>query len=668
MSNSNESKIQTALKNAGIPTNFYVLDHFPRKYEEFSLTENEALYAVGDRLVIQGYINDLREISKSSRLSIIRIEFISLNGFKFGFMAYNQPYLLKKPIGSVYLYTISGRVKSRAEIVFETLQDGGYDVSKTFRPIYTLPKEVKNYQFSQLISNCLKQYEGKIYDTIPSDFLCKRNLLTREEMYQKIHFPLSKEEIRKAIYTLKYEEALLFSLRSQIVKENSRRPREASLLRGSKEIDIIKNLFVNIPFSLTESQKKAVRDIYNDMNSPFLMNRLIQGEVGSGKTLVAAMALFFNAISERQGVIMVPSETLANQHFVTLTKLFASESITTIGLLRSSLSAKEKKEMLDKLENGQINIIVGTHALFSKNVRYKNLGLVIIDEQHKFGTLQRKELFNKGANADVLMMSATPIPRTLSLSLFGELDVSEIEENPTGVARNVETKILSANSPNIYVAIQKALEDKRNIFIVAPQIDGGKQNISIEYLFQRFADLYPNLVTIMHGKKKASEQKEVMDDFISCRKPILLATSIVEVGIDVTNATLMIVYGADHFGLASLHQLRGRIGRDGSPSKFILISDENATGLGQKRLSVISETDDGLEIAAYDLKMRGPGEIEGIKQTGNSEFKYINPVRDNKLLRLAKADATYILDHAFEQKYQYIIRKANQERDDNIKA
>jgi len=399
------------------------------------------------------------------------------------------------------------------------------------------------------------------------------------------------------------------------------------------------------------------------MNSPFLMNRLIQGDVGSGKTIVAAIALFFNYLLKKQGVIMVPSDTLARQHYVTFCQLFKGFPNISISLLVGSLKASEKKKILDNMRDGELKIVVGTHALFSKKVEYKDLGMIVIDEQHRFGTLQRNDIVKKSeSNSDVLMMSATPIPRTLSLSLFGEIDVSYIEENPSASNRDVETKIYAPGSSRIVTTINQVLDDNKRVFIVAPKIKEDSFGVSAEEIYSTYNEMYPGKVQILHGKVDKSKQIQVMNDFISGKMPILISTTIVEVGLDIKDASLMIVYGAGNFGLASLHQLRGRIGRDGSPATFILVSNEENEKQKQ-RLDVIKNTTDGALIAATDLTMRGPGEIEGIKQSGSRDYKYIDPIADKKLIALAKLDADHILNNHSNPKYQYIIKKASETKD-----
>jgi ATP-dependent DNA helicase RecG len=392
----------------------------------------------------------------------------------------------------------------------------------------------------------------------------------------------------------------------------------------------------DLPYGLTQDQRQALFEIIDDMKRPQVMMRLLQGDVGSGKTIVAALALYANYTRRQQGALMVPTETLAKQHFKTIQSLFAANGIQ-VSLLLGSFNASQKAQVKERLSEGGVDILIGTHALFSEDVKFLNLGLAIIDEQHRFGVNQRDALKDKGAEADLLLMSATPIPRTLALSVYGDLDVSTLMQFPFS-NRQVTTRLHHPEDKDIGQAIAAALMNRKRIYVIAPTIQDKTQGTyAVETLFEEYSKLYPHQVSLLHGKLTSEEKEEALNLFASGKKPILISTTVIEVGIDVKEATLMIIYDANHFGLASLHQLRGRIGRDGSHSLCILLTEDFDEEI-VSRLEVLVQSNDGFYIAEEDLKRRGPGELLGSKQSGLPEFSYINLVTDFKILEAAKKD------------------------------
>jgi ATP-dependent DNA helicase RecG len=376
---------------------------------------------------------------------------------------------------------------------------------------------------------------------------------------------------------------------------------------------------------------QAVEDIVKDLNGHRRMYRLLQGDVGSGKTVVAALALYANSLRKNQGALMAPTDALAKQHFKTLQALFKSQSLR-IALLVGGLSSAEKKAIKESLLDGTIDILVGTHALFSQDTEFFSLGLAIIDEQHRFGVNQRDLLKDKGRQADLLMMSATPIPRSLAMTVYSDMDISTLTQFPFA-SRQVKTKIVEEQDALIDYAIEAALEQQKRIYVVAPKImesSSGKQ--SVVTLYQHYAKKYPKKVTLLHGKLDGEEKEDALHKFSTGYTPIIVSTTVIEVGIDVKPATVMIIHDADTFGLASLHQLRGRIGRDGSEALCLLvIQDQQLEGL--ERLKVLVDSNDGFYIAEQDLQLRGPGELMGSKQSGLPGFQYINIVKDFSILQ-----------------------------------
>jgi ATP-dependent DNA helicase RecG len=451
----------------------------------------------------------------------------------------------------------------------------------------------------------------------------------------------SLEDVHQGMRVLKYEEALLFELRTQIVRGENR----ALVKDYRRHIDREKlaNFIATLPYRLTADQKQALEEGLTDMDSPHVMYRLLQGDVGTGKTLVAALLAYANHLRSEQTALMAPTDALARQHFETLKALFKGTNME-IGLLVGAMSAEEKHNVLEDLSDGTLDLVIGTHSLFSKGVEYAYLGLAIIDEQHKFGVNQRSLLLDKGEHADLLLMSATPIPRTLAMTLYGDLDVSSLTAFPSG-KRNVTTKLVLSSDPQIPLEIEKSLQSSHRVYVVVPQIEGEeeKDETSVKAIGELYKKRYPNKVTILHGQMKEEDKTVAMMAFRSGLCPILVATSLIEVGLDVKPANLMIIYSPSFFALSSLHQLRGRIGRDGTPALCLLALSGKEEDEDKAKLNVLLSTDDGFKIAEADLRLRGPGELAGVKQSGLPDFSYANLIDDFKIFECARDDAAAIL-------------------------
>ena len=442
-----------------------------------------------------------------------------------------------------------------------------------------------------------------------------------------------------------------------MIRENNK-----SLAKIKKEaIDLssCSNFLNNLPFTLTEDQIKASEEIINDMNQSSLMYRLLQGDVGTGKTLVSFIALYANYVRGDQGALMAPTDALARQHYENAKELFKGTKIK-IALLLGSTPISEKKVIYDDLKDGYIDIVIGTHALFSKSVVYSSLGLVIIDEQHRFGVNQRIALANKGDHADLLMMSATPIPRSLALTLYGDLDISTLAVFPNK-KRNVITEIVHSEDEHIYQIINDSIKENKKVYIVAPLIDYREdERYSVDKLYARYLLKYPGKVGLLHGKMKSEDKESALTKFYSGELPILVSTQVIEVGIDVKNANTMVIYDASNFGLASLHQLRGRIGRDGNLAHCLLTLDEDDEE-SKNRLEILCKSEDGFFIAEEDMRLRGPGELAGNKQSGIPNFAFLNIVDDFKIFVVARDDAKYILANQDNKSFSYIIKQAEKE-------
>jgi ATP-dependent DNA helicase RecG len=628
----------TALLESINVNNFVdVINYIPRTYEDFTPTE-ETLLIDKQKIVLTGTIASRPIYSKLRRVSKITFSFLSKRQNHYQIVAFNRPYLLKTLIeGDVY--TIKGHYdSSTVSINLIAMIKGKVKEDNYFRPIYSLPNGINNYQFSQLVKKAFKQIDyQQITDYVPKHLKLKYQLIDKYKALNKLHFPNKKSDVIAGMRVLKYEECYRYALKIKKIKETNKQliKEEKKAIDTKKINEIVKKL----PFRLTDDQKKAIQEIVLDMNGDNLMYRLLQGDVGSGKTVIAALALYANKLRGDQGALMVPTDALAKQHYQTLKAIFADFDVN-IALLVGSLSEKEKRTIKEFLLDGVIDVIIGTHALFSEDVIYQSLGLAVIDEQHRFGVNQRDLLANKGKHADILMMSATPIPRSLAMTIYADMDVTTLTTNPFK-DRQVKTKIIDVQSSQIYRSIEQTLSKKRCIYVIAPVIDEGKKSIfAVEKLYKEYLKRYPGKVTLLHGRLDEEEKQMALNDFKNGVKPILVSTTVVEVGIDVRQASLMIIYDAQQFGLATLHQLRGRIGRDGNEAICYLLTEQEEE-ISLNRLDILVKSNDGFLIALEDLKQRGPGELMGHRQAGIPQFNYVNLVKDFKILSLAIKDAYF---------------------------
>lgn len=643
-------RLNYLLGQMGIFTPYDVINHLPRRYEDFSYTEEKDLKDK-QRVVLFGKVISIPKIIKAKGVTVSTFDFMSQNRHYYKVVFFNQPYLnnMVKIDGE---YSIIGTFNlKRNEIDGQKILKGEVPNEERLKPVYSLPKEFQNYLFAKLALKALNELQGKIYPLVPYDYINKYHLVNKEVALNWAHHPHNYQEVTQALRHLKYEEALLFSIKNQLIRENNK-----SLSKIRKEpidLDICKPFLDTLPYKLTEDQRKASEEIINDMNQNALMYRLLQGDVGTGKTLVSFVALYANSLRGDQGALMAPTDALARQHYANALKTF-KDSKLKIALLLGSTPASEKKQIKDDLREGYIDIIIGTHALFSKDVQYSSLGLVVIDEQHRFGVNQRIALANKGEHADLLMMSATPIPRSLALTLYGDLDISTLYTFPS-TKRDVKTMIFKSDNERIFKAVDYALSNDKQVYIIAPLIDFSEDGrFSVEQLYAKYAFRYRAAVGLLHGKMKQEEKEQVLDKFYKGEIKILVSTQVVEVGIDVKNANTMIIYDATHFGLASLHQLRGRIGRDGSKSFCILVTNEEDAD----KLDILTRSEDGFAIAEEDMKQRGPGELAGVKQSGIPDFAFLNIIDDYKIFVVARDDAREIIKNKEDKKYQWLIKYA----------
>ena len=501
-------------------------------------------------------------------------------------------------------------------------------------PVYHLVKGINNKSINNYINKALLL--NKEIDYIPKKINDKYTFMSKKEALFNIHNPSNEKKLKQAIIRCKYEELFIFMLKiNELINRNKK------LLGYKKNINIDKiNEFISIlPFELTIDQKKCLNDILDDLKSDKRMNRLIQGDVGSGKTIVSIISMYALYLCNYQSALMAPTEILARQHYENIVKLFEGYDIN-VCLLLGSTKKSEKKKIYEDIENGNIDIIVGTHAIIGEDIKYNNLGLVITDEQHRFGVNQRNNLRNKGNMPDVLYMSATPIPRTYALTIYGDMDISIIKSMPSGRKKVITEVYDPCDIKDVLYKIKNELDLNHQIYIVSPLIEGSEdESEDIDKLEKKFKLAFKNYnIGILHGKLSPKEKEKIMNEFLEKQIDILISTTVIEVGVDVKNATMIVIFDAYKFGLATLHQLRGRVGRNDFQSYCILVSSKDS-----KRLEIMKETNDGFVLAEEDLKLRGYGDLFGVKQSGDMTFKIANLTKDYSILIKAKNDSEQVL-------------------------
>jgi len=566
-------------------------------------------------------------------------------------LCFNRPWLDKKLVTgerfNLYgrFYYKYGEIQSSSFEIEDTDSDGGF--ARIF-PVYPLSSGLSQAMMRRFTSRALEIYAKNIENELPDIIIEKYNLMEKRNAIKAVHFPSGMEELAAAKKTLIYEE--LFYLEVIVGKRSLERGRR---IKNTLVEDVKNDVFTplqnklaeRLPFSLTKGQKAAVTEINRDMSGGIPMARLLQGDVGSGKTLVSFLAALKAVEEGGQAAIMAPTELLARQHAQNAGRLLEPLGIH-IAFLTGNIKTAGRKELLKNLLDGTIDIVVGTHALFSRDVEYKNLKLVVIDEQHRFGVTQRALIMTKGENPALLMMSATPIPRTLALTVFGDMDVSVIKDMPEGRKPVITHLAKESNEKKVYDFIRGELEKGRQAYFVYPLIEGGEDIKDAVSMADRLAnEVFPKYKTaLIHSKLTEDEKRKTMDDFSGGEIKILAATSVVEVGVDVPNAACMVVEHAERFGLSALHQLRGRVGRGKEQSYCFLVYSDELTEDGKTRLKVMLENNDGFIIAEEDLKLRGPGQIAGTEQSGYLLLGIANPVRDTEELERARTDAFGILE------------------------
>ncbi|MEC5422731.1 ATP-dependent DNA helicase RecG [Virgibacillus sp. C22-A2] len=643
-----------------------LLNNYPYKYNVFEIKPLSELIH-DDKVTIEGRVIHEPSLTyygkNKSRLSFtLEVEGVAIKAVMF-----NRAFA-KKQIHAGDMITLTGKWDThRLQITVSSYKTGPAENHAEIQSIYSVKGDVTNYKLKKIIKNALSAYSNDIDEMVPQRYLNAYKLPNRKDALLTIHFPPNRLALKHARRRFIYEEFLLFQLKMQLLRKLKREATQGNAQHyDSEKVKEFVNIF---PFTLTEAQNKSLNQLLTDMKSPYRMNRLLQGDVGSGKTAVAAVCLYASITAGKQGALMVPTEILAEQHYQSLTKLFGERA--QIVLLTGSVKGKRRREMVEAIKSHNVQIVVGTHALIQDDVYFNDLGLVIVDEQHRFGVNQRRTLRDKGLNPDVLFMTATPIPRTLAITAFGDMDVSVIDEMPVG-RKEIETYWIKENAlDRVLGFIEKRIMLKEQAYVICPLIEeSDKLDIQNAVdLYHQLQEYYPDNIKIglMHGRLSTDEKDSIMKDFAANRIQILVSTTVVEVGVNVPNATIMVIYDAERFGLSQLHQLRGRVGRGEQQSYCILIADPKGE-VGKERMRIMTETTNGFELSEQDLKLRGPGDFFGKKQSGLPDFKVADMVHDYKALETARNDAQEIIEmNMLEQDEEFYKLKQYLENDSFLK-
>lgn len=631
------------LNKLGIYTIEDVITYYPREYEDRSKLKLINELNDGENCSFEGAISGrVVETRLRKNLTIQKVNITDHTG-KLTAIWFNQSFVKRilKPEAKYIFYGNIAKKYNKTEVqnpIYEKVE--GCEPKKTCRivPVYSLTAKLTQTIIRDVIENALELVSGNVTEVLPKEVIEKYNLVDKDFSLKNIHFPNNYEDFQKARYRLVFEELFMLQLKLLKIKHSYQEQKKGVKF---KKVEEIKDFINGLPFKLTESQLKAFSDIEKDMDSDKIMNRLIQGDVGSGKTIVAVLSMLKAVKCGYQAAMMVPTEILAQQHFSTIRELLLNYDIK-IEMLIGSISKAGKSEITDRINDGSVDIVIGTHALLEDGVCFNRLGLVVTDEQHRFGVRQRSILSNKDSNPDVLVMSATPIPRTLALILYGDLDISIIDQLPPG-RKQVKTYVVdNSMRERINKFLRKIIFEGHQVFIVCPlveesdEIDARSAQDTADILARNvFCDLRVGLI---HGKMKSKDKDIVMQGFVKGNIDILVSTTVIEVGVDVPNATVMVVENAERFGLAQLHQLRGRVGR-GDAQAYCILFNEAKSSIAIERMKVMQETNDGFIISEKDLELRGPGDFFGTRQHGLPDLKIANLYKDMEILKVAQEAA-----------------------------
>lgn len=632
----------SVLTEMGIRTIEDLLEYFPYRYEDYRLRDLAEVQH-DERVTVEGKVHSEPSLAyygkKKSRLTFRLL----VGRYLISVICFNRPYY-KKQLSINQIVTVSGKWdKNRQTITLQDLSFSTHESKQDLEPVYTVKGSLTMKQLRKHMVNALREFGSQVPENLPEQIRHTYKLMQKAEAVKTVHLPLSHEELKHARRRFVYEEFLLFQLKMQALRKVQRELSKGITHEFSEEA--LNGFIQTLPFTLTDAQSKVLEEIIADMKSPYRMNRLLQGDVGSGKTVVAAISMYAAIVSGYQSALMVPTEILAEQHANSLSSLFEPLHLK-VALLTSSVKGKRRRELLERLSKGDIHIMVGTHALIQDEVNFQRLGLVITDEQHRFGVGQRRVLREKGESPDVLFMTATPIPRTLAITAFGEMDVSVIDQLPAG-RKTIETYWVKHNLlDRILGFVDKEVKKGRQAYVICPLIEESEK-LDVQNAIDVHAMLVHSFspawnVGLMHGRLHPNEKEAVMREFSENKTQILVSTTVVEVGVNVPNATIMVIYDAERFGLSQLHQLRGRVGRGSEQSYCILLADPKSE-TGKERMKIMTETNDGFVLSEKDLELRGPGDFFGKKQSGLPEFRVADMVHDYRALETARADAAKLI-------------------------
>lgn len=644
------SKTVANLKKLNINTIEDLITYYPFRYDVIKRSDINNIND-NDNIIIDGICENIPSVFYINR-KLDKMNFrINTNSFIFNVVIYNRGFLKSKLKPGTEITVVGKYDKKHNLITAYNLELSLLNDTPRIEAVYHSTYGLTSKQIEKYISK-IKDYEVTNY--IPDYLMKKYDFIDKKSAIKEIHNPTSLENLKIARIVLKYEELFLFMLKMNYLKMH----KNVKGLQRNVDKKLVDEFINDLPFTLTTDQMQCVNDIYNDLVSEKRMNRLVQGDVGSGKTIVSFIAIYINYLSGYQSALMAPTEILAEQHFININKIFEKHNIK-VELLTGK--TKNKKKIYEDLENNKIDCIIGTHALFTDNVKYNNLGLVITDEQHRFGVNQRSSLKNKGITPDILYMSATPIPRTYALTLYGDMDVSNIKTMPNGRKEVITLLRKNSEMKDVLTRMYEELKQNHQIYVIAPLIEeSDKINLeNVNNLEEKMNQAFSKVCKtgVLHGKMSSTEKDEIMNKFKNNEISILISTTVIEVGVDVKNATMIVIFDSYRFGLSALHQLRGRVGRSSLQSYCILISDRE-----KERLNILTTTSDGFKVSEEDFLLRGSGDLFGIKQSGDMSFKIADLKKDYKILLKAKDDSLEFLENGeYENSllHKALIEKVN---------
>lgn len=646
------SRTSMLLKKLNINTVDDLVTHYPYRYE-FIKRSNLKEKCEDDKVIIDGKVEMIPILVRlKGNLNKMNFRLATSTKEIVGVSIFNRAYLKNQLLVGTNITVFGKYEKNKNVILASEIRMGLLPKGEKIEAVYHGTVGLNSKAISGFINTALMEYGNDLEDYIPKNLLEKYNFLNKKTALNIIHNPSTKEKLKEASIRLKYEELFVYMAKINYLKLKNKNIKDGIEKDFDKEK--LDKVIKSLPYELTVDQKLVLNEILEDLTSKRRMNRLLQGDVGSGKTIISIIAMVANYLSGYQSALMVPTEILATQHYETMKEILKDFNIN-IALLTGSLPKNKKDLIHEELKLGKIDMVVGTHALIQEEVVYKNLGLVITDEQHRFGVLQRTSLQNKGITPDVLYMSATPIPRTYALTLYGDMDISTIRTLPKG-RKPIKTYLKSYSEiKDVLKMMYEELLKNHQIYVIAPLIEESETldlttvNELKDKMNLAFGEKYN--VGIIHGKLKQTEKDKIMEDFVNNKIQILISTTVIEVGVNVLNTTMMVIFDANRFGLSTLHQLRGRVGRSALESSCILISDYDS-----ERLNVMTTTNDGFEISEEDFKIRGHGDLFGTKQSGDMTFKIADIKEDYKILLQAKKDSMeFLLNNKEEELKEKII-------------